>query len=289
MRNESELLKYWIPNSLTIVNLILGVVGIALSFMAELQLAALCLFVAAILDFMDGFVARALNATSVLGAQLDSLADMVTFGVLPGAILFHELSIAFGEYFQPVTSRPAEHLWIQSLSLLFVVAAALRLARFNTSGYKGEYFQGLPTPAAASLVASIPFVLHYQYQVNLYFEPGNEQLGLMVHLKHWRPFDFHLVYNLFDPIWWGVASVVLSLLMVSKIPMLNFKIRSLSFQDNRERVYFLIALGIIVLIGVLPYWVYIPGLPFLDYLLIPIIILLYIIFGFYLYLKGIRT
>jgi polyferredoxin len=77
--------------------------------------------------------------------------------------------------------------------------------------------------------------------------------------------------------------------MVSKIPMLNFKIRSFSFKDNKDRVYFLIISGVLILIGILPYWVYIPSLPFLDYLLIPIIILLYIIFGFYLYLKGIRT
>jgi CDP-diacylglycerol--serine O-phosphatidyltransferase len=254
-----------------------------------LQLAAVCLFVASILDFLDVFIARALKATSNLGAQLDSLADMVTFGVLPGFILFHELSIAYGEYFQPINTRPASHLWVQSLSLLFIIAAALRLARFNLSKYKGEYFQGLPTPAAAILVASIPFVMHYQYQINLYFEPGNEQLGLMVHLKYWRPFDFHLVYNLFNPVWWGIASVFLSLLMVSKIPMLNFKIRSFSFKDNKDRVYFLIISGVLILIGILPYWVYIPSLPFLDYLLIPIIILLYIIFGFYLYLKGIRT
>lgn len=272
--------KSAIPNSLTLGNLFCGIVGIILTFQAEMMWASILMLVAGVLDFFDGFVARMLGVSGELGKQLDSLADMVTFGALPGIMMFHWISIGFNEYFVPIPQRETSHLILEFVGLMVVLFACLRLAKFNIDTRQTDVFIGVPTPAIAILVGAFPIIMEYQYELNIYAPiQSDEVLGALMRMNYWQPFDFHLVYNMFNPTWHIIASVILSFLMVMPVPLLNFKFKNFSWGDNKERFIFL---GMVVLLVVgtfLPYWITIPHYPYLDFTIIPIIILLYILYS----------
>ncbi|MFN3530666.1 MAG: CDP-diacylglycerol--serine O-phosphatidyltransferase [Bacteroidia bacterium] len=132
-----------IPNAITLTNLLFGCIGISLAAAGDLENAARCVYLAAILDFLDGFAARALKAQSVIGKDLDSLADLVSFGVLPAFLLVQFASLYPGPY------------WLQFGGFAIALASALRLARFNHDSRQTDGFIGLPTPANAILIASL--------------------------------------------------------------------------------------------------------------------------------------
>ena len=136
-------MKKHIPNLLTLLNLLSGCLGIYFVFTGYLDLAAYSIWIAAIFDFLDGFIARLLGVSSPIGKELDSLADMVTFGVLPSFILLMYMD-------SPYTA-------INFIPLALALFSALRLARFNIDDSQSESFLGLPTPAAAFFVSGIPF------------------------------------------------------------------------------------------------------------------------------------
>lgn len=115
--------------------------------------------IAAIVDFLDGFVARLFNATSEMGKQLDSLADVVSFGVAPGIILYQLLRISFIQQENGLDIT----LWALLPALVFPAAAAWRLARFNIDNNSSGEFKGVPSPAAGLVVASLPLILFYNY------------------------------------------------------------------------------------------------------------------------------
>jgi len=135
-----------IPNTITSLNLFAGCVGIVYSFQGDLKTACMFIWLAAVLDFLDGLLARGLNAYSELGKQLDSLADMISFGALPGMILFHMLS----------SNTTVEYL--PFLAFLVTVFSAIRLAKFNIDEDQATSFKGLPTPASALFVSGLPFI-----------------------------------------------------------------------------------------------------------------------------------
>lgn len=276
-------IKAAIPNSITLGNLAFGVTGIVLTFQTNMLGAAICMVLAAVLDFFDGLAARALGVSGELGKQLDSLADMVTFGVLPAIMLFQYISIGFGEYFVPLSERPLAHIILEFTGFLYALFAALRLAKFNIDENQSDSFIGVPTPAAALFVASFALILSVQYNLNMYFPLGDEQLGSLMRMNHWSPFDFHLVYNLFYPEWYIAISIFLSIMMVAPITMLNFKFKEMSWKGNSHRYIFLILVGVLLLITFLPYWFYIPRFPYLDYAVIPIIVLIYMIYSLILH------
>ena len=114
---------------------------------------------AAVVDFLDGFVARAFNATSEMGKQLDSLADVVSFGVAPGIILYQLLRISFVQEENGLDVS----IWALIPALIFPLAAAWRLARFNIAENVTADFTGVPSPAAGLFVASLPLILFYDY------------------------------------------------------------------------------------------------------------------------------
>lgn len=132
-----------IPNIITLSNLLLGCIGIIFAGWGDLVSAARCIYIAALLDFFDGFAARALKASSPIGKDLDSLADVVSFGVLPGLLLY-----------QLSASVPGM-LGLEYAVLILPVLSALRLARFNHDTRQSDKFIGVPTPASAILVASL--------------------------------------------------------------------------------------------------------------------------------------
>lgn len=133
-----------LPNIVTLINLALGIAGVYFAQNQELELASYCIIGALIADYFDGFVARMTQSFSELGKQLDSLADMVSFGVLPGFMLFH-LNTGF------------DYSWFFFALALF---SALRLAKFNIDPRQSEGFIGLPTPANALCIASFPFLIN---------------------------------------------------------------------------------------------------------------------------------
>ena len=133
-----------IPNVLTLANAALGCCGIFFIAILDFNSATFCVLLAAAFDFFDGFIARIMGWTSRFGAELDSLADMISFGVVPGALATVML-----------TSIQVESPWI-FLGFIITLASAYRLAKYNTSTNNQAYFRGLPTPANALLWIGVP-------------------------------------------------------------------------------------------------------------------------------------
>jgi CDP-diacylglycerol--serine O-phosphatidyltransferase len=232
-----------IPNLFTLLNLVFGCLAIicilqtgeTFMIMQEGQWIAqlpekiwwgsICIFIAAAIDFLDGFVARLFKATSPLGAQLDSLADVVSFGVAPGLIMYQLLRISFiGEESGLDTSV----LYLMP-ALLIPCAGAYRLARFNIDPQQSEGFKGVPIPAVGLVVASLPIILLYNY------------FGLTpLILNKW------VLYSLI---------VLLSYLMVSTLPLMALKFKNFSFKDNAAK-FILLATGIVA--AILLKWLAIP-------------------------------
>ncbi len=131
--------KVIFPNTLTLLNLLSGTIGIVFSFQGEFVYASLMIFLGGVFDFFDGFVARALKVNNPIGKDLDSLADIITFGLLPAFILFNY--IGRGE--------------VAYASFLIVAMSALRLAKFNNDPDQKKIFKGLPTPGLAIFFAAL--------------------------------------------------------------------------------------------------------------------------------------
>jgi CDP-diacylglycerol---serine O-phosphatidyltransferase len=241
-----------LPNAMTCGNLLCGCLGIYVTFQdsyfglplfEQLSLASLLILVAAVLDFGDGFVARLVHATSAIGKELDSLADMVTFGVLPAFIMHRLLDEAHILYHfggsDDIEGEPVFRtvtLYVLLLPLLLVVFSALRLAKFNVDTRQSEQFIGVPTPANAMLIASLPLTLNYQHQYTTW---------------------------ILNPYLLSAYIVVMSYLLVAELPLMAFKFKSFAWADNKIKYSFLIAAVALLVI--------------LKFAAIPLIILLYIL------------
>lgn len=226
-----------IPNAITCCNLISGCVSILFLCHNRLLWAAAMIFIAAVFDFLDGFAARLLDAKSPIGAELDSLSDVVSFGVAPSFIVAWFLS------------RTGVTWWVHNFNVFpvfaFILAAfaAVRLAKFNLDTRQTSSFIGLPVPAVGLFIASLPFMLFhigsisalYQFVVNPYF------LLAMVAVFSW--------------------------LMVSEVPFFSFKIKNLKFKDNILR-YFVVIFAIVAVI--ILHWVALPFI-FLFYMLLSVV------------------
>ena len=186
-------IKRNIPNIITLTNLFCGLCAIIFAFQDNLILASFCIFLVVVLDFFDGLAARLLKITGELGKQLDSMADIVTFGVAPGFILFHIMC----DFSQEILFRSAtvEGFFFPAiLALLIPIFSAVRLANFNIDTKQATSFIGLPTPVLAIFVASLPLIDKYQ------------QLSMLSDLRF-------LI----------VITVILPLLLVAKIPLFSLK------------------------------------------------------------------
>ncbi|TDN96267.1 CDP-alcohol phosphatidyltransferase family protein [Sunxiuqinia elliptica] len=215
MRRISELF-FWVPNTITALNLASGSMAVFLGIEGELGLAAIFILAAAVFDFFDGMAARLLGAYSEIGKQLDSLADLVSFGLAPAAMLFTMLQLAMFGQNQAITSIDASILeWIFLLSALLVpVAGAFRLAKFNLDTRQSENFLGLPIPANAIFYASLALIL---------------QWGSV-------PVVANLILNRFNLL---TAIALLSALMISELPMFSLKFKHLKWQGNQIRFLFI--------------------------------------------------
>ena len=263
-----------IPNTLTLCNLVCGCFGIVFAFNQQLEWAGYLIGIAAIFDFLDGFVARLLNAKSLIGGQLDSLADMVTFGVLPGVIIFQLLSISFGEYFVEFSQRPITHIAIQCIGFLIVTFSALRLAKFNIDESQSDSFVGMPTPAIAIFIGSLPVVL-FSMEFNFYNPLSPEMLDTVGKMKYWSDLDFAVVSALQSTAFLFGMAVVCSAMLVVPLRMLALKFSGFGWSENKNIFVFLILVMIIVVYTSVPYVFYFKGMPVLDFLAIPLVILIY--------------
>ena len=195
-------MKKHLPNFLTCLNLFCGCVAVVLIFRNHLVWGAYLVFAAALFDLLDGFVARLLKVNSPIGKELDSLADMVSFGLVPGAILFKLLQVNI----QAVSGSGEILRIVQFLPFVVTVFSALRLAKFNIDTRQSESFIGLPTPANTLLVVSFPFILM------------DDEMGLR-----------NLILS---PYFILSLSAVTSYLLVSELPLIALKFKNFSWKDN---------------------------------------------------------
>jgi CDP-diacylglycerol---serine O-phosphatidyltransferase len=213
-------LKTSIPNALTLMNLFSGTIAVVLALSGHMIHACWFIFLAAVFDFLDGFTARLLKAKSEIGAQLDSLADVVSFGVAPAVFIYILLEESPDQF--PVYT--GEFALLPFLALLLAVASAYRLAVFNLDPGQSDRFRGLPTPAMGLLVAALPLAIR-QYQDN--------------------PSATGFITNQITLI---VLIIVLSFLMVSRIPMISLKFSNYKWKKNVYR-YVLLILSVFLLVA----------------------------------------
>tara|TARA_Y100000385_G_scaffold243945_1_gene261728 strand:+ start:5799 stop:6503 length:705 start_codon:yes stop_codon:yes gene_type:complete len=147
--------KASIPNFITLLNLFSGCIAVIYALEGNMKLTALFVCIGIFFDFFDGLLARKLKVQSELGVQLDSLADMVTSGLVPGLVLFHLFGLA------PQASWDTQG-FLPYVGLFVTLASAYRLAKFNISTNQSDSFIGVPTPANALLIISLPLILEYQ-------------------------------------------------------------------------------------------------------------------------------
>jgi CDP-diacylglycerol--serine O-phosphatidyltransferase len=229
-----------IPNLFTLTNLFCGCLAIVYAFSLELEKAGYFIFIGALFDFFDGFVARLLKVHSEIGKQLDSLADVISFGLAPGIILFQFLTISQFAYFIPIEQRTFHTIAFASIGFLVSIFAAYRLAKFNTLIDTSSDFTGLPTPAMAFLVASIPVVLVDQVGMNIYFPPSDLVQAFMTmgayHFESEVIFA-DLIYRTYNLV--GIT-LALSILMILPLKFISLKFKGIGIKDNLYRYVFLI-------------------------------------------------
>lgn len=269
-------MKVIVPNLFTCLNLLCGCMGIVFACNGHMLWSSFLIGIAVVADFLDGFLARLLKAETGFGKQLDSLADMVTFGVLPGIMLYQFISIGFGEYYLLPEERNTGSLLLALTGMLLPLCAALRLAKFNVDTKQSASFLGLPTPAAAIFIGSFPVIMEVQFNLNFYYPVSADAAEVLRNIYFWDWMDVAVVQTLFNP-WFHVwVAVVIALLFVLRIPMFSFKFKSFRWADNKVRYLFIFLCLLLGALTVLPYFFYL-YLPYLDYVLIPLIVILYFV------------
>ncbi|MBO0592327.1 CDP-alcohol phosphatidyltransferase family protein [Cellulophaga sp. E16_2] len=243
-------MKKYVPNLITLLNLFCGCIAVFFAVHGVFEMVALFVFLGIIFDYFDGFAARILNVKSELGLQLDSLADMVTSGVVPGIVMFKLLEMSStGGWSSGLLSESSGMVTWQSfkinpqeliplLGLIVTLASAYRLAKFNIDENQTNSFIGLPTPANTLLIISLPLILLYQ---------NNEILNSII-LNQW--FLIGLTF-------------VSAYLLNSNVALFALKFKNWSFKDNAIRYVFLI-MSLVLLVT-------------LKFMAVPAIILFYIL------------
>ena len=234
-----------IPNIITSLNLLCGCVAIMFAVSGDLVSASFFAFAGIFLDFFDGLAARVLNAQSQVGLQLDSLADVVTSGVLPGIVMVQLLSEALtgtsldiSAIFSDTANNTSIESYLPFIGLLIAVASGYRLAKFNVDTRQTASFIGLPVPANTLLILSLPLIISFQ---------ASQQMSDVI-LAPW----FLIIITL-------VSCVLLN----AEIPLFGLKFKTWNFKDNAVRYLFLIASILLLVV--------------LKFIAIPIIIFLYIL------------
>ncbi|WP_339709068.1 CDP-alcohol phosphatidyltransferase family protein [uncultured Kriegella sp.] len=212
-------MKQHIPNLITLLNVFCGCVASVFAVMNQLELAALFVFLGIFFDFFDGLAARVLNVQSELGLQLDSLADVITSGLVPGIVMFQLLDMSqsggWNAFDNATFAEGSQISMLPFFGFLITMASAYRLAKFNLDENQVSSFIGLPTPANALLILSLPLILLYH---------NNDALNSIILNQ-----------------WFLIGMTLLSAyLLNSKIALFALKFKNWSFKDNALRYIFLI-------------------------------------------------
>ncbi len=218
-----------IPNAITCLNLFSGCVGIAYAFNNNLIYAGYAIIIAALFDFADGLIARGLGVYSPLGKELDSLADIISFGLLPSVIVY-QLFLAAPQLGEIST-------YLNYSAFLITIFSALRLAKFNIDVRQSEHFIGLPTPASALLIASLPMIVS---------EAGG----------FWSDY-------IRNPYFLFIFSLGMGFLLVMEVPLISLKFKSPGLNENLFRYILLFAAALLILL--------------FKFAAVPIIIFIYIV------------
>ena len=201
-------IKKHVPNAITLLNLFSGCIALVFAYNQEFEMAFYFVCLGIFLDFFDGFFARLFQVSSPLGLQLDSLADMVTSGVVPGLIMFQMMidhsSTAAVPYLQ----------WFPYLGFLIVLGSCYRLANFNIDTRQTDSFIGLPTPANTLFVMSLPLVLKYADSLIL-------------------------IELLINPYFLLMVTILSVYMLNAEIPLFSLKIKKFRFKDNLLQIIFL--------------------------------------------------
>ncbi|MCR8666343.1 CDP-alcohol phosphatidyltransferase family protein [Aestuariibaculum sp. M13] len=240
-------MKKHIPNALTLLNLFCGSIAVIYAVNDNFSSAALFVFLGIFFDFFDGFAARKLGVSSELGLQLDSLADMVTSGVVPGIVMYKMLELTqekslvmqvLHDWNSDIELTGFKLSALPLIGLCITLASAYRLAKFNLDDEQKTYFKGLPTPANTLLIVSLPLILEFQ---------NSDAINSIIINK-----------------WFLIGLTSLSCyLLNSNIKLFALKFKDFSFKANALRYTFIILCVVLLIV--------------LQYAAIPLIILTYIL------------
>ena len=244
--------KKHIPNFLTLLNLFFGTIAVFFAVKEQLVVAAFFVFLGIFFDFLDGFAARILKVQGELGKQLDSLADVVTSGVVPGIVMFQLILASVSNKDWTIGGRSMQDLPLDSYlsiiyltaitGLLITLAAAYRLAKFNIDERQTSSFIGLPTPAASLVVLSLPLILQYS---------SNE-----------------IAIHLIQSTWFLIAlTLLLCYMMNAEIPLFSLKFKDYSWKNNKVKITFVFLTLMLVVM--------------LQFIAIPLVIVLYVLLSMF--------
>jgi len=264
-----------VPNIFTLLNLFFGCMAIVFALQTnsviiylndqfnssfnipeKLTWAAICIIIAAVIDFLDGFVARLLKATSELGKQLDSLSDVVSFGVAPAVIIYQLLKFSFA---REENGLEVSIIWLMPAFIL-ACAAAYRLGKFNLDTDQQFSFKGVPVPAVGLLIASFPLILHFNQigGINSFLLNKGSWYSLII-----EKIEVAKVEILLNKWFLYLLIIVVSYLMVSNHRMMSLKFSDFTFKNNRPKIILLV----IAIIAAL----------FLQWIAVPVVFIFYIL------------
>ncbi|XWN14616.1 CDP-alcohol phosphatidyltransferase family protein [Formosa sp. 4Alg 33] len=239
-------MKNYVPNALTLLNLFCGCVAVIFATHNHFIAAATFVFGGVFFDFFDGFAARKLGVSSELGLQLDSLADMVTSGVVPGIVMYKLLALSAGKpelstdtgswnaFFSGDAVMPS---FLPLLGFLITLSSAYRLAKFNLDEEQQDYFKGLPTPANTLLIISLPLIMELQHNAMMNAIIMNQ--GFLIAL-----------------------TLTSTFLLNAPVVLFALKFKTWDFKSNAVRYIFLMVCVLLLV--------------FLQFAAIPLIILVYV-------------
>jgi CDP-diacylglycerol--serine O-phosphatidyltransferase len=228
-------IKAQIPNLFTMLNLFSGCVALVMVADDKFELAFYFVCLGIFFDFFDGFFARKFGVAGPLGVQLDSLADMVTSGVVPGYVMYQLLMNKRNLY---IVDLEWYYTVLPFLGFFITLGACYRLAKFNIDERQSDSFIGLPTPANALFITSLPLVADYFHS----------------------EVDIEFSYNLYVLL---VITIISTYIMNAEVPLFSLKIKNFSFSKYKLQIFFL-AVSVLMLI-------------FLKILAVPLIIVLYVL------------
>ena len=211
----------FLPNTITLLNLFLGCIIVLLLIENNIEVKYIFIIslICMVLDFLDGYIARKLNAKSEIGLQLDSLADMISFGLVPGIILYNLFLNAPSSSVGSISSS-----FIPFTGFLITLSSAYRLAKFNTLKSNSKYFKGLPTPANTLLI----------YSFSIISSDNGVISGIIL--------DYNVLIFI---------TIISGFLLVSNLKLLSFKFSSLKFKGNRRRFLLIfISIPLILILGI---------------------------------------